>query len=466
LSSTSPDPATRSPIFRALPLVLLVGTYAVLLRTALSPVSNADTLFHVRIGHEFLGDWSLGHPGSISSLATSTWVPTQWVPEVVLARFEDWFGLPGVAWLTGVQLIAFTVAVFALCKRQSDLLAAVVVTQLTLVACGGGLSGRPQVLSYLLAAVTLGAWLRTARDGRLPWWLIPLTWLWAMVHGMWPVGPVIGIVAIAGGALDRRLQGRRLVSAVGIVTGSVLVTTLTPVGWSIFGAVSAVGDRTRFIPEWAPPDFTEPGPLVLALMFACYLLVRLRSGDLIPWTELAFLLLAAGWAVYSGRTTALAAVVLAPFLAAAFQSVIPRTEPIPRETLTTAAIGLAALGVLTVGVALAPLTPSYDAAVDDALDDLAPNTLVLNEWADGGYLMWRHPDLQIGMHGYVDMYSTDEIETLSNLLDAGYGWETQLTETSAHYAVLPPNIVLERALENDGWRRVAEGPTRVLLSDR
>ena len=80
--------------------------------------------------------------------------------------------------------------------------------------------------------------------------------------------------------------------------------------------------------------------------------------------------------------------------------------------------------------------------------------------------MWRQPDLQVGMHGYVDMYSTDEIETRSNLLDAGYGWETQLTQTSAHYAVLPANIVLERALENLGWRTVTEGPTRVLLSDR
>jgi len=465
LSSTSPD--SRSPIFRALPLALLVGTYAVLLRTALSPVSNADTLFHVRIGHEFLGDWSLGQPGSISSLATASWVPTQWVPEVVLASFEDWFGLPGVAWLTGVQLIAFAVAVFALCKREADLLAAVVVTQLTLVACGGGLSGRPQVLSYLLAAVTLGAWLRSVRDGRLPWWLIPLTWLWAMLHGMWLVGPIIGVVVIAGAALDRRLQSRRLLAAGSVVLGSMVAAALTPVGWSIFSAVAAVGERTHFIPEWAPPDFTEPGPLFLALMFACYLVVRLRSGQRLAWTELACIVLAAGWAVYSARTTALAAVVLAPFLARAVQSAIgPRAGFTRREAVATRGVALTALAVLTLGVAMAPLTPSYDDDLDAALDRLEPNTLVLNHWEDGGYLMWRHPDLQIGMHGYFDMYTTEKIRDLSNLVDAGYGWQAELVATQAHYALLPRNVPLEHALENAGWKAIAESPTRVLLTDR
>ena len=51
---------------------------------------------------------------------------------------------------------------------------------------------RPQVLSYLLIALTVGAWLRTWDDGRLRWWLVPVTWLWAMLHGMWPIGIGLG----------------------------------------------------------------------------------------------------------------------------------------------------------------------------------------------------------------------------------------------------------------------------------
>ena len=68
---------------------------------------------------------------------------------------------------------------------------------------------RPQVLSYLLIAVTTAAWLETRRDGKVRWWLVPLAWVWAMVHGMWPVGIIIGLVALVGLALDRAVTRRQ-----------------------------------------------------------------------------------------------------------------------------------------------------------------------------------------------------------------------------------------------------------------
>ena len=70
---------------------------------------------------------------------------------------------------------------------------------------------RPQVLSYLLIAVTTAAWLaRLVEDGKARWWLVPLTWVWAMVHGMWPVGIIIGLVALVGIALDRAVTRARV----------------------------------------------------------------------------------------------------------------------------------------------------------------------------------------------------------------------------------------------------------------
>ena len=71
------------------------------------PLNNNDTYFHLRFGHEFLsGDWSLRDPGSVSSFATADWVPTQWLPQVVMAQTEDWFGLAGVAWLSGLLFLS------------------------------------------------------------------------------------------------------------------------------------------------------------------------------------------------------------------------------------------------------------------------------------------------------------------------------------------------------------------------
>ena len=32
-------------------------------------------------------------------------MPTQWLPQIVMAQIEEWFGLPGVAWLAGLLFL-------------------------------------------------------------------------------------------------------------------------------------------------------------------------------------------------------------------------------------------------------------------------------------------------------------------------------------------------------------------------
>src|SRR4051812_25310640 len=56
-------------------LAVVAGALVVL---AAQRLQNTDTYFHLRFGHEFLtGGWSLRDPGSVSTLATAHWVPTQ-----------------------------------------------------------------------------------------------------------------------------------------------------------------------------------------------------------------------------------------------------------------------------------------------------------------------------------------------------------------------------------------------------
>ena len=72
-----------------------------------APLTNTDTYFHLRFGQEFLDGWSLRHPGQRQHVRDpADWVPTQWLSEIVMAKTEDWFGLAGVAWLSGLLQIA------------------------------------------------------------------------------------------------------------------------------------------------------------------------------------------------------------------------------------------------------------------------------------------------------------------------------------------------------------------------
>ena len=100
--------------FASLATVLLL--MARVTKHAADPLDNTDMWFHLKLGHEFLGGWSLRHPGQLSSFATSPWVPTQWSTEILTAKVDDWFGLPGVAWMFGLLYLVLIVAVFFLCR--------------------------------------------------------------------------------------------------------------------------------------------------------------------------------------------------------------------------------------------------------------------------------------------------------------------------------------------------------------
>ena len=187
--------------------LFVVTVLAVALRQLRQPV-NLDTFFHLRIGHGFLHGWTPWDPGTITPFATKHWAPTQWLSQVVLAGTEQVFGLRGVMVVATFAGLFFVLAVHRAARRESSAAVAVPLVAVVMAIALPSLSARPQVISYGLVAVVLGAWLATMRDDRLRWWLVPLTWVWAMVHGMWPVGIAIGAAAAAGLALSREPDER------------------------------------------------------------------------------------------------------------------------------------------------------------------------------------------------------------------------------------------------------------------
>ncbi len=272
--------------------LVVVGILVSLFANCARTLTNTDTYFHLRFGQEFLDGWSLRHPGSVSTFATRDWVPTQWLSEIVMARTEDWFGLAGVAWLSGFLEILLFVALYVVCRDRAEPLVAAAVTATALFAMQNGLSMRPQVVSYLLVAVVVGAWLRTRHDGRVRWWLVPLVWLWAMLHGMWPVALVIGAVAVVGLALDRAPRGL-VMRAAAVPVASAVVAALTPVGPRLYTEVAAVGSRSSYFAEWGSPDWTSGYAVAVGALFALTVVAmwRRRHND---WTEILLVALAAG----------------------------------------------------------------------------------------------------------------------------------------------------------------------------
>ena len=454
------DPAPANSLRTVVSLIALLAVMARVTIHAASPLDNGDTWFHLRIGRELLGPWSLGHPGQLSSFGDVAWVPTQWSTEMLAAQFERWFGLPGVAWLFGALFLAFIVALYVVCRRQAEALPATVATGLAVIGTTAQLSARPQVVTLIMLVVVVWAWLRAERTGRAPWLLVPLTWVWATAHGMWTVGVVVGLVWCVGLVLDRTVDRRTSLRMFAVPVLSVVAACLTPLGPRLLGSQLAVGQRSAYIGEWAATSFREVPAFIVALMMGLVVLRWAIAGRRVPWTHVLLLLLACGWAMLVGRMVSCAAVLVAPLLAAALQGALggrPVRQRLPRLERVILAAGTAAM---LVGLAIAVPTTAdkpggVPAAFGSRLAALPQGTPVAVEDSTGAWMEWKYPGLNPVIDGMLDAYSVDYIKRYADYVAVKPGWRGFLADSKARVAVVHENSPLSEAMRSElHWRAV------------
>src|SRR5689334_745259 len=213
-------------------LVPVVATGVALALPALSARTIADPSpwLHLRVGAFLADGHRFGSPDPWAPFATTAYVPTQWLPSVVTSWAYDRFGLAVVVWerAAGIGVLALVLLLWA--SRVARPVLAVGATAIAVYAAWPGLTERPQLLGFVLLVPVLVAWWETGHDLRPRWWLVPLTWLAACVHGVFATGVVLGGVVVAGLVLERRTtlpQARRLLA---LLAACVVAAGLTPLG--------------------------------------------------------------------------------------------------------------------------------------------------------------------------------------------------------------------------------------------
>lgn len=430
---------------------------------------NNDVWFHLRFGHEFLSGWSPWDPGSLSPQGTADWFPTQWLSQVALGQLEAWGGVNAVVIWGGVWALAYALVLYVVCRRLAGPWVAVGLTLLTVVVCAGWLSARPQVISYVFVVLVMAAWTSTYRDGRLRWWLLPLFWVWPMFHGMWPFGMVLSAVALAGLALDRTISRRVTWQGTGLLVGAFCLTFLTPVGPRLVAAVLVVTDRSQYFAEWKPPTFSDPRMLVTVAPLAL-IVILLARRDKASWFHILLTLTATGIAVYATRMAPLALAVGSVLLCHVLS-----TRQLDPPTLVRARrrldLRLALAGFLaSVGILVAT-APTVEVRLSDdltwaspTLDQLPPHSTVLTDRPNGAWLLYSRPELNIPVHGYMDLMTDSEIKKVYRLETGDAGWEETLTWLAPAAAVLARDSTMEYNLRRVlGWKIVAQHEKQVVL---
>src|SRR5215213_3502075 len=188
----------------AVPVLLLCAVLAAIARSTARPIGDADLWWHLRLGSDLIRQHSLSAPADWAPAASQSWVPTEPLPEVVAVQFDHWFGLAGVAWLYALGLCLLLVSLYCTNRFRASAPAACVAALTAFLGAGLSLGERPQLLSLALIPVSLAAWFASERDLRPRWWLVPVTWLWSLIHGYWILCVGLGALMVVAILLDRR----------------------------------------------------------------------------------------------------------------------------------------------------------------------------------------------------------------------------------------------------------------------
>jgi hypothetical protein len=228
--------------------------------------------------------------------------------------------------------------------------------------------------------------------------------------------------------------------------------------------VLTVNSRGRYFAEWRAPDLREADGIALLVLVGAVLIVIARSRGVTPWTQLLLLMLAGGFGLYTERTVSVAAMMLVPLAAMALQSVRERMPVHRGELFTLVGGAVACLAVLAVVV---PRTADEPPARPDwyaDLDAMPADTVVLSDWGEGAFLMWRFPELDFIVSGYGDIYTDAELARNFRMDGTAPGWVADAKGTGARYALLKTGSKLAYGLQTlEGWEELHRSDTFVLL---
>jgi hypothetical protein len=465
--------ARRTPALLTLTATVLMALVA--LARGLAPFSEPDIWWHLRVGEHILDTHQINGPDPWAGFAGRPYMATQWLAEAVAAQAYRWGGMGAVLWLRTAAILALALVVYVAARRLGGRLPAALATGVAILGASASLNPRPQLVSFLMFAITVGAWLGTAKDGRVRWWLIPLYWLWACCHGLWVFGILVGVVTSVALVCQADPAGRRRIGMQLLLVnaGTTLAVALTPLGPGLLTAPFTVADNAASIAEeWAATPLSNAFSITTAAAIMVTALCWLVRPARRPWWQYAWLGLSAALTLYMWRLVPLGAILCAPLLAGALQSILTGVrEGVDRRERVRLLCGLAA-ALLVAGVVCAgpagPKAVDYPTgmgSIDRALSAVPQRSVVMNDFGISGWMLWTHPQLVPVADLRVEIYPTDYLTRYIDAENAAPGWEAFIRETGARYALVERRSAIGDALVHEAqWAPVATSTRFVLLS--
>jgi hypothetical protein len=251
--------------------------------------------WHLKTGEYILSTWSVPGRDLFSfTRPDAPWVTYEWLFQALAAGLTAIGGLPLLSAVSALVYGLLSVFLYRQMVRQnSNAALAALFAILAAILLAAHAHARPHILTYLFFLVLAGCLDRYRRGelaaGRLVWF-VPLTLLWANLHG----GFVVGLVLVGLYFAGELVEG--LASPAGPDTGKLgtygllgLAMTagslLNPAGWNLHFSILEYlsSDSLALMTEYQSPDFGAPTPAVAlfeAMILGLVLLLAFRRRSL------------------------------------------------------------------------------------------------------------------------------------------------------------------------------------------
>lgn len=457
-------------------------------------IFDPDLWWHLRTGQNIIDTKVIPHNDIYSyTNQGKEWIAHEWLSEIFLAAIYRVFSSGGL------------VVVFALIITLAFWLTYLRCDGPPLISCGALIIGalatmptwgvRPQMLTFLLASVflfVLDNYKRRKRAVQL-FWLVPLTALWANLHGGFILGLVLIFLSGVGVVLDYfgglESETTALIPRVRllcfVLIGCLLAGLLTPHGIRLYSypieTIASYAQQT-YIAEWSSPNFQKSTFLPLALLIIATFSALALSPRRVRPSELLLLSAMCYAALKSGRHIPFLSLVAIPLLAE-HASLWLKTfrwgrsfdlpeqpslgaQMIPNILLLLLPAVLAIIITFQV-VSNLPSTETMDVPVA-AVNFIQSHRIegpIFNTYSWGGYLIWRlYPEYRVYIDGRADVYGDQFFDEFIKVYRGEKNWKEPFDRYGVRTVLIEPGAALATSLRQQAeWKNVFEDDTALVL---
>lgn len=411
---------------------------------ATQPLADPDFWWHLKSGEVMAqtGGWLQSDPFNFSgdgmvSVREALILKGYWLWQVTAYGLYSLFGFNGIFLLNFLTAFAMAGVVIQSMRRQQVGYALAIF----LLGCGFFLLSaiyqleRPQVISFLFAAILLEFLARVRDGGALGWSLPLLMLLWANLHGGFVVGDLILLCFAVGAAIEYRHdlpRLRHLLIWTGMAIGASL---LNPNGAMVFveifsfQASALMTGVSEYQSTWVKFQQGSWFVVILWLLIALYAL-GIWSSRRLYWPEVFVALFLAGFSATYMRNVGFFALAMLPVIGFNVQrGIFLRSwslSPAWKYLLVVMTVGLLLWqanvdwqkGRTAGGSSLFTLAEASDFILASGIQGR-----MFNSYESGGYFLWKlYPSHRVFIDGRgldEDVFSDWKAITAASLEDQG-----------------------------------------------